>query len=141
MTSGSGRLLGADAERVHADLERLHLTVVVGAPDVDEVLPARARPCRGGTRGRCGGRWCCRRLHEHPVALVAEVLGAQPVGAVLLVGEPVGAQVLEHRGDLAALVQRALGEPGVEVHADAAEVVPQRRDDRVRAPLARLAPR
>ena len=30
----------AEAERLHARLERLHLAVVVGAPDVDEVRPS-----------------------------------------------------------------------------------------------------
>ena len=40
MTSGSGSSAVPTPERLHADLHRLHLTVVVRAPDVDEVLPA-----------------------------------------------------------------------------------------------------
>ena len=60
-------------------------------------------------RGRAGRR--SRSLRSH-------------VGAVLLVRRaPRRASVVEHRGDLAALVQRALREPRVEVHADAPEVV------------------
>ena len=35
----SGSAAGFDTERLHARLERLHLPVVVGAPDVDEVRP------------------------------------------------------------------------------------------------------
>ena len=65
-------------------------------------------------------------LHQHAVALVAEVGGAQPGRAVVLVRDAASRRGRSSTvGDLAALVQRALREPGVEVHADAAEVVLQ----------------
>ena len=80
--------------------------------------------------------------HEHAVARVAEVGRAQPARAVLLVTRRrVLVEHAQHVGDLVALVQRALGEPGVEVHADAAEVVADAVDDAPHAPLARVVGR
>ena len=79
--------------------------------------------------------------NEHTVALVAEVGGAQPAGAVVLVDEALRGQLREHVGDLAALVQRALGEPRVEVHTDAREVVLQALHDEAVAPLGRIVGR
>ena len=76
-------LAGRVAERLHAGLQRLHLPVVVGAPDVDEVLPAAGelvavvREVVAEIGRRAVG------LHEHAVALVAEVGGAQPRRAVV----------------------------------------------------------
>ena len=96
--------------------------MVVGAPDVDEVLPpavelvAVVREVGQEIGGVAVG------LHEHAVALVAEVGGAQPGGAVGLEHVSPVAEIGEHLGDGAALVQRALREPGVELHADAIEV-------------------
>ena len=119
-----GLALGV-AERLHAGLERLHLSVVVGAPDVDEVLPPALElvavvrdvvaQVGGGTVG----------LHQHAVALVAEVGGAQPGGAVVLEHDAARAEVVEHALHVAGFVQRAFREPGVEVHADAGEIVLQ----------------
>ena len=84
---GLRRVRGADPERLHADLHRLHLTVMVRAPDVDEVLPAALDLVEvvGEVVEQVGG--VAVRLHQHPVALVAELLGPQPGGAVLLVGD------------------------------------------------------
>ena len=86
---------------------------------------------RGGTVG----------LHEHAVARVAEVGGAQPARAVLLVDDTLLVEHAQHVGDLVALVQRPLGEPGVEVHADAVEIGLEALDDVAHAPLARVVGR
>ena len=120
---GLGRRLGADPQRAHADLERLHLTVVVGAPDVDQVIPppcdlvAVVREVVGQVGGRSVG------AHQHAVALVAERLGRQPLGAVRFERVPGATQIVEHGGHGAGVVQRLLGEPRVEAHTDPFEVV------------------
>src|SRR2546430_8361627 len=57
------RLAGREPEQLEADLQGLHLAVVVGAPDVDEVLPPagelvaviRSEERRVGKEGR--SRW------------------------------------------------------------------------------------
>ena len=130
------------AERLHARLERLHLPVVVGAPDVDEVLPpavelvAVVREVVAEIGGGAVG------LHEHAVALVAEVGGAQPGGAVVLERRR---RVRRRSSSTAStsprLVQRALREPRVEVHADAIEVVLERLRRRRGSPTRAPAPR
>ena len=130
--------VGRIAERFHSRLERLHLTVVIGAPDVDQVLPTAFELAAvvGEVGQKVGG--VAVGLHEHAVALVAEVGGPQPRGAVLLVHEPALAEIGEHGRDRAALVQRALREPRVELHADAVEIVAHPLDRTQVAPLARL---
>ena len=111
---------------------------MVGAPDVDEVFPpalelvAVVREVGQEIGGIAVG------LHEHTVALVAEVGGTQPRRAVLLVHEPTAAEIGEHLGHRAALVQRALREPRVELHADAVEVVTHAFDGPPVTPLPRL---
>mgnify|MGYP003340928510 CR=1 FL=1 len=57
--------------------------------------------------------------------------GAALVAAVLATGS---AHAQKKGGDITALVQHALGEPCVEVHADAAQVVAQAGDDVVIVP-------
>ena len=116
-------LAGGEAEGLHPRLQRLHLAVVVGAPDVDEVLPpalelvAVVRDVVAEIGGGAVG------LHQHAVTLVAEVGGPQPGGATLVEHDAAGPEVVEHAPDVARLVQRAFGEPGVEVHAETPEVV------------------
>ncbi len=111
---------------------------MVRAPDVDEVLPPAVDLVLVVREvvAQIGG--VAVRLHEHAVALVAEILGPQPRRAVLLVGEARGLQPFEDRGDLAALVQRPLREPGVEVDADATEILPELVHHHLQAPFARL---
>ena len=131
----------AEAERLHACLQRLDLPVVVGAPHVDEVVPApphlvavvREVVAEIGRRAV--------RAHQHAVARVAEVGGAQPSRVVLVVDHAALLERAQHVGHLVALVQRALREPRVEVHADATEIVAQAIDDVPHTPLARVVGR
>ena len=112
--------------------------MVVGSPDVDEVVPAAlelvavVRDVVAEIRGGAVG------LHQHAVARVAEVGGAEPGGAVGLEHDAARAEVVEHPGDPSRLVERALGEPGVEVHAEATEVVAQPVDGVAVPPVAGL---
>ncbi len=129
------------AERLHTRLQRLHLTVVVGAPDVDEVAPAACdlvavvREVVAEVRRRPVG------AHEHSVARIAEVGGTQPARAVLVEHDAPLLQHPQHVGDIAPFVQDALREPRVEVDADAAEVVANPLDVPLHAPFAGCAGR
>ena len=128
----------AEPERLHARLERLHLAVVVGAPDVDEVVPAPGElvavvrevvaEIRGGPVG----------AHQHAIAQVAELGRPEPARAVGVEYEAAVRRAREHVDDLVALVQRAFGEPRVEVHADTRQIVADAVDDARYAPLARV---
>ncbi len=134
-------LPGREPERLHAGLQRLHLAVVVGAPDVDQVrrappeLVAVVREIIGEIRRRAVAP------HEHPVSGVAEVCRAQPPRTVTLVHVSAGLQLCEHVDDFALLVQRTLGEPRVEEHSDACQILLQQLDDPPVPPLARLVDR
>ena len=134
-------LAGRETERLHARLQRLHLAVVVGAPDVDQVREAAPelvtviREVVAEVRGRAVA------AHEHPVARVAEIGRAQPARAVALVHISAAIELGEHVGDVTPLVQRALGEPRVEHHADARQIILQQIDDSVVSPLTRVLDR
>ena len=125
-------------ERLHPGLQRLHLPVVVGAPDVDEVGPASfdlvavVREVGEQVRGVAVG------LDEHPVARITEVGGTQPCGTIGFEHGATHAEISECRCDLATLVQRPLGEPRVELHTDAPEVVAHPFDRSAVTPLARI---
>jgi len=81
---GFGLGLRAHAERPQPDLERLHLTVMVGAPDVDEMLPPASDlvPVVGEVVGEVGRGPV--RAHQHPIALVTECLAGEPLRVVLV---------------------------------------------------------
>ncbi len=125
-------------ERREPGLERLDLPVVVGAPDVDQVPPAAGQLVAvvGEVVAQVGGR--AVGLHEDTVAAVAVGGRPQPAGPVVLVGLAARREVVEDRGDVAPLVEGPFGEPRVEVHADATEVVAELTDDLLVAPLAGL---
>ena len=72
-----------EAERLHARLQRLHLAVVVGAPDVDEVREAAAELVAVVREVVAEIGRAAVAAHEHAVALVAEIGGAQPARAVV----------------------------------------------------------
>ena len=138
MISGSGSVGGAEPERVHPDLERLHLSMVVGTPDVDEVIET-ALELVGVIRQvveEVGG--CAVTLDEHPVALIAEVLASEPRRPVAFVRQAGDGEPFENGRDLSAIVEGAFGEPRVEVHADASEILLQLAHGVGEAPLAGL---
>ena len=66
--------------------------MVVGAPDVDEVLPAPLDLVEVIREVVAEIRRVAVRPDEDAVALVAEILAAQPGGAVALVREALGLQ-------------------------------------------------
>src|SRR5262249_59579446 len=80
-------------------------------------------------------------LDERAVTLITEVARAQPGCAPLLVGGAGGVKGVEHRGNVTSLVERALREPRVEMHADPTEVFSKPFDDALIAPLGRLCER
>ena len=103
------------------------VAVVVGAEQVDAVREA-ARPCRGSRprrrRSRCARRW----PDQHPVLVVAEVGGAHPDGAVGVEHVALRAQALRCSATtVPPVVERALGEPDVEVDVERVELACARR--------------
>jgi hypothetical protein len=119
-------------------LDRLDLPVVVCAPDVDEVLPTASELVAVISEVVGKVRRAALGPDEHAVALVAELARSQPGRAVLVVRVPALAEESQHLGHVTPVVQRALGEPGVEVHADPPEVFPKSFDDASVTPFGRL---
>ena len=85
MISGSAAV---EAERLHPRLQRLHLAVVIGAPDVDEVREAAPELVAVIREVVAEIGRAAVAAHEHAVALIAEVGRAQPPRALVLVDEP-----------------------------------------------------
>ena len=95
--------------------------VVVGAPDVDQLLEAAAELLGdvADVRGEVGR--LAVRAQDHPVLVVAERRRAEPGRAVLLVDVAAGPQPLDRPADPALGVERALALPDVEVDAEVGE--------------------
>ena len=95
--------------------------VVVGAPDVDEVVEA-AVELLGDVAdvGREVGRFAGGSVDD-PVLVVAEGGRAEPDRAVLLVDMAALAQALDRSGDPALVVEPRLARPDVEMHAERLE--------------------
>jgi len=87
--------------------------VVVGSPDVDGMIEAPLDLVEevGGVRHEIGGP--AVGADEDAVAVVAELGGTEPDGAVLLEGDAGIPQPVEGFGQLAAVVERLFREPGV----------------------------
>ena len=96
-------------------LQPADVAVVVGAEQVDAQVEAALPLVEvvGGVGGEVGR--LAVALDEDPVLVVAEVGRAQPDRAVLLEDVALLAQPGQPPLDRAGLVQRALGEPDVEV--------------------------
>ena len=112
-------------------LEPVDVAVVVGAEEVDLLVEAAvllAQVVRG-----VGGevRRAAVGADEHAVLVVSEVGGAQPHRTALVEDVPLLAQPLDGALDRPALVEPALGEPHVEVHAEPVEGAPDRRELRL----------
>ena len=109
-------------------LAALHVAVVVGAPDVDQVVETAHELVMVIGHVANEVRHLAVLLDEDAVLVIAECRGAEPGGAILL--EKVAllvhrVQSARHRGlpRLIGHVERALREPAVEMHAEAAERV------------------
>ena len=99
-------------------LQPTDVAVVVGTEQVDaDVEPARALVEVVGRVAREVGQLAVG-ADQHPVAVVAGVGGAHPQRAVRVVQVPLAAQLLDVLAHGLAPVQRALGEPDVEVRAE-----------------------
>ena len=101
--------------------------VVVGAPDVDQLVEAAAELLGdvadvGGEVGRLAVR-----ADDHPVLVVAERRRAEPQRAVLLVDVAARAQPLDRALDPAVVVERALALPDVEMDAEPRRGSPRSR--------------
>ena len=109
--------------------------MVIRTPDVDEVVEPASQLVRVVREivEQVGRRTVA--LHEHAVALIPELLGEEPGRSVALLGQSRGGESFEGRVDFAALVEGALGEPGVEVHSDAREIAFELADRVGEAPL------
>ena len=104
--------------------------VVVGAPDVDQVVEAAAELLGDvADVGREVGRPAVGPV-DHPVLVVAERGRAEPDRAVLLVDVAARAQALDGALDPALVVERALALPDVEVDAEVLEARLDPRSDR-----------
>ena len=133
-----------DLDRVAVVAHRLggvpqpgHRPVVVGAPDVDQVVEAAAELLgHVADVGREVGRRAVRADHD-PVLVVAERGRAEPQRAVLLVEVAGRPQALDRPVDPALGVERALALPDVEVDAEPLEAGLDPRPDPVRPPSAR----
>ena len=127
---------GRESQRFQTGLQRLHLPVMVGAPDVDEMREPAVELVAVVRKVVAEIRRGAVAADQDPIAAVAEVGGAQPVGAVRVVGVATRVELRENVGDITAFVQDALGEPRVEMHADALEIGANLPDDVEVAPLA-----
>ena len=113
--------VGVVAERLDRGAHPCHVAVVVRAPHVDEqvVAPGELVAVIGDVRQQVGE--LAVALDQHPVLVVAELAGAQPHRAVVLVGHAAIGEIREGGGDGTGVDHRALGEPPVEVHVHATE--------------------
>ncbi len=131
-------------QRRERRLHARHVAVVVGAPDVDQVVEAAVHLVAvvGDVGQEVGGR--AGLADEHAVLVVAVVGGAQPHGAVGVVELAVAVELAQRLADLAgeaavrlaALVERGLARPHVEGHAQALERVAKPRRGSRRGPRA-----
>ena len=113
-----------------------HVAMVVGAEDVDQPAEAALElvPVVGDVGGEVG-RFAVGP-DQHPVLVVAEGRRAQPEGLVAAVGVAGLVELGEGRLDLAAAVEVALGEPGVEADAEAVEGAAHVLEDQLDAAAA-----
>ncbi len=98
-----------------------HRPVVVGAPDVDEVVEAAAELLDDVADVGAEVGVVAVRLADHPVLVVPVVGRAEPEGAVLLVEVAGRAQATDGALDPALAIERALALPDVEAHAERRE--------------------
>ncbi len=126
-------------ERRARGLHAGDVAVVVGAPDVDDAVEAAVELVL--VVGDVGGevRVVAVGLDEHAVLVVTEVGRAEPHRALVLVDVAGLAQRGDRANDRgltagALLVQRALREPHVEVHAHAVQHVLEVLEHRRRTP-------
>ena len=103
------------AEHLHRGAHALDVAVVVGTEDVDDQAAAFVLLVVVGDVGHEVGRLTVA-LEEHPVLLVAEVGGTQPGGAVLLVDEPGGAEIVDRLFHRPRVDERLLRGPPIEPH-------------------------
>ena len=115
LTSGSSPARGRDG------LEPVDVAVVVGAEQVD--LLGEAAVLLGQVVGGVGGevRRLAVRADHHAVLVVAEVGGAQPDRAAVVVDVALFAEAGDGVFDGAGVVQFLLGEEDVEVDAELGE--------------------
>ncbi len=124
-------------QRLHRGLHALHVAAVIGAPDIDQVVEAAAElvVVVGDVAGEIGPRPI--GFFQRPIDLVAELGGAEqrlrPRLPILrqfafrglqhaLVDQPALAERGERRIDRTAGHQVALGDKGVELHAEHGEI-------------------
>jgi hypothetical protein len=115
-------LVASAPERQQGALDARDVAVVVGAPDVDHLVEAALELVEvvGDVGGEIGIE-AVVALHD-AVLLVAEGGGLEPSGAVLEVDVAGLFQLLDGARHHAGVVEAALGEPDVEMHAEFLEV-------------------
>ena len=125
---------GVVAQRLGGAPHAHDVAVVIGAPDVHEAvepsleLVDHVRAVGGEVRG------LPVRADHHAILVVAELGRAEPGGALGVVDVAALAKPLDRRGDGAGLLERMLGRPRVERHAEPVE----RRADAVQRPARAL---
>ena len=144
-------VLAVEVQRVHCTLETGNVSVVIGAPDVDGLVEAanlQLVAVIGDVRGKIGVKPVGAAQHvvlqiqlgdgflalAFGEQLAAEDFGgAQPEGAVLLIGKAHLGQTVDRGLDETALVKLGFQEPAVVLHAVAAEVFLHLRDVALKA--------
>ena len=131
--------LGVVAERLRRAAQAHHVAVMVGAPDVDQMVEA-ALELVDHVRGiGAEVRVPAVRAHERPVLVVAERGRAEPDRPLGLVRVPRGAQAFDGRVDLAPLLQHPFVQVAVEANPEPLERAADPFEDPVRTLL--LEPR
>ena len=139
-------VLAVQAQGVQRALESGDMAVVVCAPDVDHIVKAALFQLVAVV-GNVGGKVSIEAVgpFQHVVLelklvdllllfarlkqiLAQNLRGAEPEGAVLLIGVAALGELCHRLGDIAALVQGAFKEPLVVLHAVAAQIGLHLRD-------------
>ena len=126
---------GPPGEDLDGRLHARHVPVMIGAPDVDEVLEAPLQLVLvirdvGGEVGRPPVA-----PDEHPVFVVTSRGGPQPDGAALPIGLALRQQPATTRSSSPPDVERGLAEPAVELHAERREFRPHLLEHQGAGPL------
>ena len=111
------------AQRLHRGLHPRHVTLVVGAPNVDhqvEFALAELALVIGDVGGEVGG--VPARPHQHVFAVIRSLAPHEPGGALAVCHVPRVGQRLQHSRDIAAGSHLALRVPHVEVDTQVGQV-------------------
>ena len=115
--------VGSVTQTLEDGLHTLHVTVVIGTPDID----GRVEPAGGLIAMVCDVRQEIGvgpvALHQNAIFIVAETAGGDPDRTLAPIEKLLGFQRLEHRVDRARIVEAAFGRERVELDAERAQIL------------------